>query len=77
MIEDPAGDGHESFGVWLLRQKDRSGWVGDLAQAAKADPKFPKTGSPEDVRARLRELMADGDMFEAVDDAENGWLTGQ
>jgi len=42
MIEDPAGDGHESFGVWLLRQKDRSGWVGDLAQAAKADPKFLK-----------------------------------
>ena len=74
MIEDPADNSRERFGAWLLRQKDRSGWVGDLARAAKTDPKFPKFGSPEDVRARLRELMADGDMFEAVDDAEGDWM---
>lgn len=66
-------EGEESFGSWLLRQKDRDGWVGDLAKAAKADPKFPRQGSPEDVRARLRETMAEGDMFETVDDAEGDW----
>jgi hypothetical protein len=65
----------EPFGQWLLKQHQRDGWIGDLAKAAKSDPKFPKSGSPEDVRARLRELMAEGDMFEAVDDAETDWLS--
>jgi hypothetical protein len=63
------------FGEWLLQQRNRTGWVGDLIIAAKADRQFPKAGSPEDVRARLRETMADGDMFEAVDDAEREWST--
>jgi hypothetical protein len=61
------------FGDWLLQQRNRTGWVGDLVTSAKADPKFPKGGSPDDVRARLREVMAEGDMFEAVDDAEADW----
>jgi hypothetical protein len=61
------------FGEWLLQQRDRTGWVGDLVASARADPKFPKKGSPDDVRARLRAVMAEGDMFEAVDDAEADW----
>ncbi len=61
------------FAEWLLQQRNRTGWVGDLVASAKADPKFPKRGSPDDVRARLREVMAEGDMFEAVDDAEADW----
>ena len=65
----------EPFGQWLLRQSTSDRWTGNLARAAKADPKFPKGGTPEDVRARLRELMADGDMFEAVDDAETDWIS--
>lgn len=69
------GESRESFGSWLLQQKDRSDWVGDLARAARTDRQFPRNGDPEAVRARLRETMAEGDMFEAVDDAESDWLS--
>jgi hypothetical protein len=74
-----AGDAAEGpvrqpFGEWLLTQKDRKGWVGDLAKAAKADPGFPKRGDPDDVRKRLKDLGASGDVYEALDDAELDWL---
>jgi hypothetical protein len=62
-----------SFGEWLLAQKDRKGWIGDLGKAAKADRDFPKRGSPDDVRKRLQQMGADGDVFEALDDAEMDW----
>ena len=62
-----------AFGEWLLAQKERGGLIGTLAAGAAADRAFPKQGNPEDVRARLRALQADGDMFEAVDDAELDW----
>ncbi len=62
-----------AFGEWVLAQKDRAGLIGELAAGAAADRAFPKQGNPEDVRARLRVLQADGDMFEAVDDAELDW----
>ena len=64
-----------AFGQWLLSQAMSDGWIGDLARAAKHDPKFPRQGDPEAVRARLRELGADGDAFQAVDDAETDWLS--
>ncbi|GGE75295.1 hypothetical protein GCM10011404_04840 [Sphingomonas prati] len=67
-------DNGETFGAWLLVQKDREGWVGDLAKAARSDPEFPRMGSPEDVRTRLRETMAGPNVFEAVDDAEADWM---
>ena len=73
MDDDPPTQNDTPFGEWLLQQRNRTGWVADLVTAAKADPKFPRRGSPEDVRARLREVMAEGDMFEAVDDAEADW----
>jgi len=63
------------FGRWLLEQTKRDGWIGDLAKAAKADRGFPKEGDPDAVRKRLNDLQAEGDMFEAVDDAETAWLT--
>jgi hypothetical protein len=66
-------DKGETFGEWLLTQRDREGWIGDLVKAARGDPKFPKRGDPEDVRDRLREVQCEGDMFEAVDDAELDW----
>ena len=65
----------EPFGTWLLRQTKRDGWVGDLAKGAKADRTFPKNGSPDDVRKHIHKQGADGDMFEAVDDAETDWLS--
>jgi hypothetical protein len=68
-------DNGDTFGRWLLGQADRDGWIGDLVRAAKSDREFPRGGDPEAVRKRLRETMAEGDMFEAVDDAESEWLS--
>lgn len=62
-----------TFGAWLAMQKDRSGFVGQLAAAATGDRRFPKAGDPEAVRAYLRAAMADGDMFDAIEDAEADW----
>ncbi len=64
-----------TFGEWLRAQVGRPGAAGDLAAAAKADPKFPRRGSPDDVRKRLNEMQADGDMHAVVDDAETDWLS--
>lgn len=73
---------HVPFGRWLLQQTGNNvsgsldgdgGFRAELLAYAMADPRFPKEGSPEDVRKRLREVMADGDMFAAVDDAELDW----
>lgn len=61
------------FGAWLLQQKDRGGFVGQLATTAGTDRRFPKSGDPEGVRTYLREAMADGDMFDAIEDAEADW----
>ena len=63
------------FGRWLLAQRDRGDWVDDLANAARGDRTFPKDGDPEAVRAHLRAQQADGDTFQAVDDAEMDWLS--
>lgn len=71
----PDEDQTDSFGTWLLAQQGHSGWIGDLAKAAKADSQFPRQGSPDDVRAHLNRNQVEGDMFEAVDDAESLWRT--
>jgi len=65
----------EPFGRWLLAQRDRGDWIDELANSARKDPLFPRDGSPEDVRARLRSLSAEGDTFAAIDDAETDWLS--
>lgn len=64
----------ETFGAWLSVQTDRDGLVGQLVAGAKADRRFPRAGSPEDVRKHLSAMQADGDLFEAVDEAETDWL---
>jgi len=43
--------------------------------AAKADPKFARRGSPDDVRKRLNETQVDGDTHALVDDAETDWMS--
>lgn len=63
----------ETFGAWLRVQKDRDGLIGQLVDGAKADRKFPRDGSPEDVRKHLSAMQAEGDLFDAVDDAEADW----
>lgn len=65
----------EPFGRWLLAQKERGDWIDGLAFAARGDRTFPKNGDPEAVRAHLRSQQADGDVFQAVDDAESEWLS--
>jgi hypothetical protein len=63
------------FGRWLLMQVERGGLVGDLAKGALVDRGFPRDGDPEAVRKRLSMLQADGDMFEALDEAELDWAS--
>lgn len=63
------------FGRWLLMQVERGGLVGELAKGAKGDRGFPRDGDPEAVRKRLSILQADGDMFEALDEAELDWAS--
>jgi hypothetical protein len=63
-----------AFGTWLLAQQGRGGLIGQLATGAAADRGFPRYGDVEAVRSRLRAIQADGDMFEAVDDAELDWI---
>ena len=59
-----------AFGSWLLDQAKRPGSIGELAKAAKLDRQFPKAGTADVVRARFSAAGADGDAFEALDDAE-------
>jgi hypothetical protein len=63
-----------AFGAWLLQQDKRGGWVGDLAKGMKASRGFPRGGSVDDVRKHLSDIRAEGDAFEALDDAERAWL---
>ena len=68
-------DQGETFGEWLLAQKYPEGSLAILIAAAKADRAFPRRGSPDDVRKRLNEMQADGDMHAVVDEAEADWLS--
>ena len=65
----------QAFGRWLLTQEKRDDWIAPLAAAAKRDPRFPKDGDPEKVRDYLSKAGADGDMLEALDDAELDWAS--
>jgi len=74
-MSDRYGEERPAFGAWLLQQRDRGDWVDGLANAARADRAFPKQGDPEAVRKHLRAAGADGDAFQAIDDAELDWLS--
>lgn len=75
--QDFSNAAEQAFGAWLLTQKDRGDWVDDLAAAARADRTFPKNGDPEAVRAHIRKQQADGDTFQAIEDAESDWQSGR
>ena len=64
-----------AFGKWITTQRDRGDWVDAIADAARADRAFPKSGDPEAVRKHLRSQQADGDAFAAIDDAESEWMS--
>ncbi len=62
------------FGSWLIKQhQHRRDWIAGLAKVAKADHRFPKAGDVDQVRDYLGKQGADGDAFEALDDAEREW----
>lgn len=61
------------FGEWLLKQKDRGGFIGGLAEAAAKDRKFPRLGDVAAARKWLQDNRASGDDWEALDDAELDW----
>lgn len=65
----------EGFGAWLVKQVKRDDWIGGLAKQAKADPGFRAASLPDDLRKRLQDAGADGDAFEALDDAELEWMS--
>jgi alkanesulfonate monooxygenase SsuD/methylene tetrahydromethanopterin reductase-like flavin-dependent oxidoreductase (luciferase family) len=69
------GQAKEPFGAWLMAQKDRGDWIDPIAAAARADRGFPRNGTPDQVRDRLRDMGADGDAFAALDDAELDWMS--
>lgn len=74
MTDDQHQDDRPVFGRWLLTQRDRGDWVDAIADAARADRTFPKSGDSEAVRKHLRSQQADGDAFAAIDDAESDWM---
>lgn len=69
----PDNTNRETFGRWLLAQRDRGDAVDALAVAARFDPAFPKDGDPEAVRVHLRMRLADGEVLQAVDAAAADW----
>lgn len=69
----PAPAARPCFVAWLRDQGKKSGALGELAKAARTDPRFPKAGSADDVRARFASAGADGDAFAALDDAERNY----
>ena len=58
------------YGAGNLRSAEKA-----LAEAAKGDARVVVTSDPEAVRKRLSMLQADGDMFEALDEAELDWAS--
>lgn len=75
-----AADPHElpcrrPSGEWLLAQKDRKCWIGELSRAFKVNRNFPRCGDPDDIRKYLCEVRAERDADEALDDAELHWAS--
>jgi hypothetical protein len=79
VVENPAPVSRDGpapgpcFVAWLRDQGKKGGAIGELAKAARLDPRFPRTGSADDVRARFASAGADGDAFVALDDAERAY----
>ena len=64
----------QEFGVWLVGQAKRTDWIGQLADQASRDPRFPKSSDPEAARRYLGLRGADPEVFEMLEDAEAEWL---
>ena len=58
-----------------MGEKDRGGFIGQLATAAAADRSFPRDGTVEAARKWLQGARASGDDWEALEDAETAWMS--
>ncbi|WP_103098413.1 hypothetical protein [Novosphingobium guangzhouense] len=65
----------QPFGAWLVSQTGRSGFIGQIAEAAAGDRNFPRTGDVEAAKKWLQGRRASGDDWEALEDAELDWLS--
>lgn len=63
-----------AFACWLLDQRGRSDAIGQLAKCAALDPGFPRQGSADAVSCRLNAVGADGDLHQALEEAELDYL---
>lgn len=63
----------QAFGRFLLAKQRDPGTIGELAQAAARDPKFPRDGSPEQVSKLLNQHQAPPELHEALEDAVTEW----
>ena len=70
---EPAATQRPCFATWLLDQNRAPGLIGELARAGRADTRFPRKGSADDVRAYFGKMGADGDAYSALDDAERAY----
>ncbi len=69
-------EANSPFGPWLLRQRGRQGFIGDLAAYAARDRRFPAAGSARQVCSHVLGQAIDEDMRGALDDALTEWRTG-
>ena len=70
-----ASKAREPFAKWLLVQANRADAIGQFAAAARADGRFPQSGSPNDVRLHIAMMQMTGDFLDVVDNAELEWLS--
>jgi len=70
-----SGHHHDQpFAAWLADQHKRDDFVGSLAKGLRGSRGYPRAGSVDDVRKHLSTIKAEGDAFEALEDAERDWL---
>jgi hypothetical protein len=67
-------DDGQTFGSWLLAQRDRNVGIGPLIAGAKSDRRFPRYGTPDAVREYLNSVRANASLVRMVDEAEREWL---
>ncbi len=64
---------HNSFGQFLLSKKQAPGILGELAQSAARDPRFPRYGDPQEISKILHRHEAPPEFHEAMEEAVTEW----
>jgi hypothetical protein len=72
--EARAGAAPHPFGAWLAGRRKAAGAIGELAKALSGNAAIEKLRTADEVRRWFSSVGADGDAFDALDDAERAWL---